>query len=301
MKRKIFLTETELVNLARVIAEQINFDLYDDEDFLDAFFQMFRNYIKRYKGVKTLDYPMSYLLKRFSVDFIRDTIGEEGMKKFIGWEEGDDLDEMFEDFVISKYDAIRIVKMAIEKQKYNLPKLVQQEKFTEKYKKVIDTFLLEDLDLPKYVQVSLLEPDPHNFIIQTTVDFESWIKDPNEVILSRSKIESKIKKFLGDYLGLEFGPIKYEQSELNYEKTNFVGVESWVKNELNKKIKKEFKTLPNSKSVKSIRFEPPSSHATLILFFNSNPRYASRTQIIDEYTEKLSELGYGPNLAVGAI
>lgn len=302
MKRKIFLTESELVKLALTIAEQTNFDAYDDEDFLDAFFQLFRNYIKRYKGAKSLDYPMSYLLKRYSVDFVKDTLGEDYLKNLTGWEEGDDLDELLQDWVISQYDAKRIVTRAIEQQRYNLPKLVQQERFTEKYKTIIDNFITEGLELPDYVTVVLDEPNPHTFVVKTTVDFQKWIKDPKEVRISSSTIENKLKKFLQDYLGLDFGYIKYGQSEIGGQKIDFVGVDSWVKNELNKKIKKELKTLPDSRYVKAIRFkEPKYNKAELELVFHSDTRWNSKNDIVKEYKEKLLELGYGPNLEVDKV
>lgn len=302
MKRKIFLTESELVKLALTIAEQTNLDAYDDEDFLDAFFQFFRTYIKRYKGAKSLDYPMSYLLKRYSVDFVKDTLGEDFLKSLTGWEEGEDLNELLQDWVISQYDAKRIVTRAIEQQRYNLPKLIQQEKFTEKYKKIIENYISEELGLPDYVTVVLDEPNPHSFFVKTTVDFQKWIKDPNQVRISSSGIEGKLKRFLQDYLGLDFGYIKYGQSEIGSQKIDFVGVDTWVKNELNKKIKKELKSLPDSRYVRAIRFKEPNyGGAELELVFHSDTRWNSRNDIVAEYKKKLLELGYGPNLGVDKV
>ena len=298
MKRKLVLTESELVNLAMRIAEQVNFDLYDDEDFLDAFFQMFRTWVKRFKGAKNLDYPMSYLLKKYSKDFVEHTLGDEGLKKLVRWEEGDDLDELWNDYVISKYDAINIIQMAVEKNKYNLPKLFQQEKFTEKYKSIIDNFLKEDLELPDYVKVTVDEPNPHYFSIKIGVDTERWLRDLNEVRINRHGIESRIKNFFSHFLGLEFGYIKHGQSEIHVTDVEFLGLENWVKNELNKKIKKEFKTLPESRLVKSLKLVPHGNKFSLNVTFLSQARWNDRKTVVDKYNEKLRELGYGPNLEV---
>lgn len=298
MKRKLVLTESELVNLAMRIAEQVNFDLYDDEDFLDAFFQMFRMWIKRFKGEKNLDYPMSYLLKKYSKDFVQHTLGDEGLKKLVRWEEGDDLDELWEDNVISKYDVITFVQMAIEKNKYNLPKLFQQEKFTEKYKSIIDNFLKEDLELPNYVKVTIDEPNPHYFSVKVEVDTEKWVKDPNQVTISSGVIEKRIKGFFQDFLGLEFGYIKHGQSEIHTSPTEFLGLDEWVKNDLNKKLKKDLKTTDGSRLVKSLKLEKSTRGLHLTPTFFSDARWNSRQEVVDKYNQKLKEMGYGPNLRV---
>ena len=300
MKRRIFLTESELVKLALIIAEQINFDAYDDEDFLDAFFQIFRNYLKKDHGEKTLDYPMSYLLKKYSISFVKDTFGDKFLLELAGWNEEDDeedLDEFLQDWVITRYDAKKIVIKAIENQRYSLPTLLHQEKFTEKYKSIIDDFLKNDFDLPDYVTAILEEPNPHTFNVKMMVDFKKWVEDPNQFKIDRHEIEQKTKRFLEGYLGVEFGLIKYGKSEMGRTKVEYVGVDAWVKNELNKKIKKEFKTLPDSRYVKSIKFKEPSFFATLDLVFHGDTKFINiRSGIITQYRNKLKELGYGPNL-----
>lgn len=298
LKRKIVLTESELVNLAMRIAEQVNLDLYDDEDFLDAFFQSFRVYVSRFHGTKSLNYPISYLLRKYSKPYVLHHLGMEGLKKHARYYEGDDIDTFGDDFVISRWDAIEIIKEIINKDKYQLPKLFQKEKFTEKFNSIIDRYIKEEMGLPDYVRVTLDEPDPHYFIVNVYTDVDKWFKDPNKVSVQRRSIEDKLKKFMENYLGLEFGTVKYGQSEFGStnNQNHFEGLDSWIKNELNGKIKKAFKASPESKYVKSIKFDIDGNRGSLIPTYNSSTGYQGRTKVFEEYTKLLNSMGYGPNL-----
>lgn len=298
LKRKIVLTESELVNLAMRIAEQVNLDLYDDEDFLDAFFQSFRIYVSRFHGAKSLNYPISYLLRKYSKPYVLHHLGTEGLKKHARYYEGDDIDTFGDDYVISRWDAIEIIKEIINKDKYQLPKLFQKEKFTEKFKSLIDRYIKEEMGLPDYVTVTLDEPDPHYFIVNVYTDVNNWFKDLNKVSVQRRSIEDKLKKFMENYLGLEFGTVKYGQSEFGStnNQNHFVGLETWIKNELNGKIKKAFKALPESKYVKSIKFDIDGNRGSLIPTYNSTTGYQGKNKVFEEYTKLLTSMGYGPNL-----
>jgi hypothetical protein len=286
LKKTITISESELVRMVKQLVEQVNLDNYDREDFLDAFFQLFRGWVRRFHD-KAIEYPMSYLLKKYSKDFVINYLGQEWFDEY----HGDD-----DDFVPNEYDMVHIIREIILREKYSLPKLIQQEKFTDKYGQVIQNFIEEEF--PDYVKLVIEEPNPHYFVIKPQADVEKYLKDPNKINLGRHHIERKIEKFLKDYLGLEFGYIKYGQSELHVEETAFPNVEEWSKKQLQGVIKKEFKKLPESKDVKSIKFELTGSGADLKLSFTSTSRWNSRTTTRQAYERKLEELGYGPNLDV---
>lgn len=275
------------------IVEQINFDYYDDEDFLDAFFQIFRTFISKNYGSKILNYPMSYLLKNYSASFISKIFGEDGLKEILGYEEGDNLDELKKDYIISRWEAKSIAKRAVEQGKYFLPKPFEA-KLSDNLMSSLRIFIDEDIK-PKYARIKFEEPNPQQFKIDFEVNFEDWIKDENRVEFVERGLVKKLKSFMKNYLGVEFGSLKYGQAELDFN-VNILGASDWKKNVLNKKIKEEFKKMPESIHVKSIKFDSTDDGAYLELTYFNSTNYTLRNHTLEKYRNKLNELGYGPNL-----
>lgn len=271
------------------LTEQVDLQHYDDEDFYDAFFQLFREWLRRNKGQRTLEYPMSYLLKNYSKEFIIHYLGQE-------W-----FDEHFqddEDYALERWGLLNVIREIIKRSKYSLPKLIRSEKFTDKYGQVIQDFLDEESGYPFYVDIKIEEPHPHYFKVSVSADLGKYLKDSKRFSLSSSSIERKLKNFMSNFLGLEFGYLKHGQAELHVNAPQFTGVEEWTKKQLTAVIKKAFKELPESKYVKAVRFELNSGGADLTLVFNSGTGWGNRSNIKNAYKQKLADLGYGPNLDV---
>lgn len=287
MKKTITISESELVRMVKQLVEQVSLEHYDDEDFYDAFFQLFRGWISR-KQKKALEYPMSYLIKKYAKEFVIYYLGQEWFDEY-----HDD-----DDFMPNKYDILHIIRQIIIKEKYKLPSLVNTEKFTDKYGSIIQNFIKEELGYPDYVKITIEEPNPHYFVVKTEADVEKYLKDPNKFSLSPYSIDRKLKDFMRNFLGMEFGYLKYGQAELHVESVVFHNVEEWSKKQLTGIIKKEFKKLPESKNIKSIKFELRDSGGDIKLIFTSNSRWNLRSSTKQAYQTKLAELGYGPNLEI---
>ena len=67
MGKVINLTESELINLIGRIVEDIDTSFYSDEDFIDAFIQVFRPWVIKNHGDELSNHPPSYLFKKYSI------------------------------------------------------------------------------------------------------------------------------------------------------------------------------------------------------------------------------------------
>ena len=67
---KYIITESHFNHYLHIIAEQEEeLDYYDDEDFIEIFFEYFRPWVKSTHGEDAGRYPMSYLLKKYYIEF----------------------------------------------------------------------------------------------------------------------------------------------------------------------------------------------------------------------------------------
>jgi len=84
MKKAILLKESELINMIKTIAEQVEVDLdqYDDSDFIDVFVFVFRNWINNKLGDEAKKYPFSFLVKKYGQRFLEDTFADKYGKLF---------------------------------------------------------------------------------------------------------------------------------------------------------------------------------------------------------------------------
>lgn len=251
---KHIITESEINRIyLRILLEEFNLDDYEDSDFYDVFLLLFKEWVAKKMGEEYKRYPTSYLLKKYGREF------EKEMD--IHNQEDDEFDNEEEDISYRDYDTWRIIdaaKKLVEKGKYSLPSLNTSLKFTEKYKKALP-FVGEHLDISKNVKIEFSEDTPNRVFVDVTVDFPKYITDPNSRKIDKYDLKTDIKNFLSGYLGVEFGNPSYGAVDLNYGKFEFIGIEDWVQNVLNKKIKKDIKQLPNSKILHSIRFIIPDS------------------------------------------
>ena len=135
MSTKVIIKESELISLVKRIVENIE---YDELDYANAFFQIFMDWIRKNTPEKFWSYPVGFLVQKYSYPFIKDVIGDDFYSRT----------GVNKDYVIGRYDIERIVKSAIRKGHYTLPSLYSEEKFIDKYKKIIPT-VIENLELPE--------------------------------------------------------------------------------------------------------------------------------------------------------
>lgn len=281
MKRIVKISEEKLEIIVSTIMEQIdNLEFYEDEDFIDAFFLIFRQWISEKLGEEYKKFPISLLLKKYGYQFEKDM-------------DITDYRDYGEDRSFDRWRIIDDGKSLIKNEKHILPSLQKDEKFTEKYKNVIP-HIIEHLDYPDYVSLEFEENKPNVVDVKFKVDFTKMLKSEKYSSLSRYNMVEKLKNYLSNFLGVEFGNPAYGELSMDSSSLDYVGADEWVKNVLNKTIKKEIKKLPYANGIHSIRFETLGGHAILKVIFKDSFPYGKRSELLNNIKNYVNSLGYDP-------
>jgi hypothetical protein len=239
MKKSITLTESELIKVINRIVESYADETYDDEDYVEVFFHYFRPWVKKNHGDEIGEYPLSYLVKKYMSEFVLDN--------------GMNPENIIHGYRNNLANAANVGKNLVKLDKHKLPTLRSQEMFTEKYKKPLKYFVNE-LNLPDFINLEFIEQTPYNVFLKLDVDWVGLIKSEGDVRPNFETTFRKLKKRIEDFVGVEFGNPTYGQ--LSFELSqNYIGVDEWVKNTLNKEIKKEIRQLPRANILHAIKFE----------------------------------------------
>jgi hypothetical protein len=144
---------------------------------------------------------------------------------------------------------------------------------------------------------------PNKVDVRFDVDFPKMIMSQEYKSLSSGNLLFSLKKYLENFGGVEFGNPNYGQVQMNVKKLNYVGLDEWVKNVLNKKLKKEIKLLspysmlsPYSKYIHSIRFDVDGGRADMKIIFKDDFRWNLRKEVVVGIREYLTNLGYNTNI-----
>ena len=283
MKRIIKISEEKLEMIVSTIMEQVeNLDYYQDEDFYDTFFLVFRQWISEKIGDEYKKYPMSLLLKRYGKDFE----SEMGIN---------DYKDYTDDRSFDRWRIKNVAKNLIKSGKYKLPSLHKEEKFTEKYKNAIP-HVIEQMELPDYVTLEFVENTPNVVDVKIGVDFVKMLYSKDYKPLYKHNIVDKLKSYLSNFMGVEFGNPAYGELSLDSGILVYVGADEWVKNVLNKTIKKEIKKLPYASGIHAIKFEIYGGHANLKVIFKDSARYGKRTELLQNIKNYIESLGYNSEM-----
>jgi hypothetical protein len=282
MKRIVKISEKKLEMIVSTIMEQVeNLQYYEDEDFYDAFFLVFRQWIFEKIGDEYKKYPMSLLLKKYGKDFEKDM----GILEFQDYEGGKSFD---------RYRVLTGGRSLVKNQKHILPSLSKEEKFIDKYKNVI-SHIIDELDYPDFVSVVLEEDRPNSLHVKFNIDFVEMLNSKQYERINRYDLDAKFRNYVSGFLGVEFGNPAHGQISMS-SSLNYVGADEWVKNVLNKKIKKEIKKLPNANIIHSIRFETFGGYATLRIIFKDSAGYGKRTGLLLDIKNYIESLGYNSEI-----
>ena len=285
MKKVINLTESELINLIGRIVEDIDTSFYSDEDFIDAFIQVFKPWVIKNHGDELSNHPPSYLFKKYSDEFMNH-IGYTGHER--SW----------------RNSGKDIGRYILKKELHSYKNLKQTTKFTEKFKAPMDA-LIKSLNLPDYLSLEISEYEPYEVYARINVDFPKLLKsgvNPNEVPRPTEYLE-KLKKNVISFLGPKLGSANFGELDFNtiVPDTND-SVDGWVKNVLNKEIKKKIKELPQAKEfLHSVKFTPNLRilKGDITLIFKQT-RYGrpsfSSSEFVLQVKKLLSDMGYNENV-----
>ena len=289
MKKIITLTETELIGVVNRIAEEINLSDYEREDFIDVFFQSFRSWISKELGEEFSKYPMSWLLKRYGQKFVEE-------KELIHRGSRDTFDT-------SSYSLEHYGRELVKRAHYTLPSLYKNEKFTDKYKKVIPQFI-EMLNLPSFVTLELIEDRVNNVNVIYHINFEEWMKYPEEYKLNTWNIFNNFKKLFENFAGVEFGNPAHGEVLMTHNSSWKDEVpQKWIKTDLNKVVKKAIRGIEDSKILHSIRFGASENGGRIELVFKNDwgIGYDRKSEFTKKVEDVVKSLGYGPNLDVRRV
>lgn len=288
MIKKIKISEQKIhkiINL--VLNEMVDLNDYQEEDFYDAYFNLFRKWITEKLGEDVKKYPTSYLLKKYSTQFEKQLTGDDNDIE-------DDNDNDFNDDY-SRFDYYRTKKFIgdlVKKGKFTLPSMAPEKKFTEKYEKILPS-IIEALAIPEYVSLSFEEEKTNKVWMRPIVDFVKMIHSKENRSVSTNTILTNLKKYLTNFAGVEFGNPLYGKLELNSFDLNYIGLDEWVKNVLNKKIKKEIRKLPHADIINKIGFNVSRGIATLKIYTKT---WKNRPELSKEIKEYLTNLGLNSNI-----
>jgi len=250
------LKESEFFSMLKTIVEQVETDLnqYDDNDFFDAFVYVFRKWAANKLGEEYEKYPFSYLLKTYGQEFLNQIFGDKYNKYFSSDE-------------VSLYRQMipRIGKYLVQSGIHSLPSLRNQSKFTKKYAKHISALLEIYLSEFDFVRTEIKEDKPYDVDVYFYVDYPSYLKSKSRTLNSYN-IERELRDLFEQHLGVEFGNPVHGKVNLKIHiiKEN---EESWIKNVLNKEIKKHIREMEGGRYVHSIRFEPKDNGATMKIIY----------------------------------
>jgi hypothetical protein len=276
MKKTHTLTESDLEKVVRTVLESFNPKEYEDEDFVEVFLNYFRPWVKKKHGDEIGQYPLSLLIKNHIVEFAQDYSLETNSGYYGVYRNMSN---------IGRELAIKGV--------HKMPSLKNEGLFLEKYKKAI-TFFTDRLDLPEWITLNLTEDSPYVVNGFFSVDFDKSIRDKSEKNYRASDLSVEFINTLTNFLGIETGSVTHGKLDLNINGGfDYQGVDEWVKQTLNKEIKKKIRALPNSHVLHSVKFNTsPSNVGGLInLTFKSNA-WRHTSTFTEEVRELLESLGY---------
>ena len=278
MKRLIKLNETELKKLIIMISENIDLSDYKDEDFLEVFINHFRPWVKLNHGDEVGEYPMSLLVSKYFDEFAKDL----GMnERFYG---------------ARTNNLVSAGREIVSLGKHTLKSLKSEVKFTERYGTALDMFV-KQLELPDFISIDFTEETPFNVWGQVKVNYSKLVRSEGKIdIGSTHQIKRNIENYITSFMGIEFGNSTHGNLDFNISGSiDYVGVDEWIKQVLNKQIKKKIKELPDAKRVlHSIRYSVDSSnfYSTMKLVFTSYTRWEAQNAFKGKVRELLREMGY---------
>jgi hypothetical protein len=277
MKKIHTLTESDLEKIVKTVLESFNPNEYEDEDFVEVFLSYFRPWVKKTHGDEIGQYPLSLLIKNHIEEFAKDYA--------------------LEDFTPRYYSSYRnmttLGRSLAEKGVHQMPNLRNKGLFLEKYKKAI-TFFIERLNLPEWITLNLTEESPYVVRGNFKVDWDKAIRDKSEERYNASNLSQEFIDALTNFTGIELGSPAHGKLDLSIRGSfEYDGIDEWIKNTLNKEIKKKIRALPNSHVLHSVKFITSNNSVggMITLTYKSNA-WRNSGDFTRDVRELLGNLGY---------
>lgn len=271
-------------NIIRLIKEEIDISDYTNEDLIDVFLTVFKNWIKEKHGDDIIKYPVSYLLNKYEDDFLK----ELGLNK--------------KDFSGStSYRLSRIGRELVTRAMFayeSVPKTDKSWFDIPVNKRIWDT-MISRLDIPPYMTVDVNELRPRYLKVAISADFVEMIK--SKIPLKYKTVDSltgEIERFLKEYGGVQLGNPSHGKLQIVDGYYTMDGFYEWEKKEL-PLLKKELRSA--AKNVKSIKYEWDNYYGpTLKVTYNHRRSlgWTERYEDVKKMEEVLRSKGYFENIRV---
>lgn len=256
---KYFITESHFNEYVRLLSEQEDVDYdyldeyYDDEDFMEVFFEYFRPWVKSKHGEDVGKYPLSYLLKKYFVEFCKTY----------------SLDYDDDDEYWSYSQLSRIGKEIVIRTQHKLPTLLPSHKFTEKYAKQID-YIIKSLKLPNWLTMTFTEEKVYHITVNLMVDYDLYLKSDDDKYASTYFDE--FKEYLTKFMGVEEGNPSHGFLMLN-DYIELKNTDRFTNPKEVKLLKSKIKSLPYGNRIHSIKIDLNHMRVVLNLNFSRDFRY----------------------------
>ena len=236
-----------------------------------------RTWIKKNHGDEIGEYPMSLLVKKY-------------IKEFGTEYEVSDYDIRYNNTLTQ---MTNIGRALVKKEVRKLPSLKKDIIFTKRFKKILDHFISK-YDIPDFVKIHFKEDTP--FVVRgwMTAEFEPAMKYDGSLDEIK-QFSRELKHLITNYLGFEMGSPVHGNIDFYFQDGfTLLGVDEWVKNVLNKKIKKDIKTWKNKSVLHSIKFNTNTSklYGEIGLVYSASSWNSYREIFRDELKQYLKNLGY---------
>jgi len=277
MKKLHTLTESDLEKVVKTVLESFNPKEYEDEDFVEVFVNYFRPWVKKKHGDELGQYPLSLLIKNHMSEFAEDYGAADVVTGYYG----------------AYRTMVNVGRELARKGVHKMPTLKNEGFFLEKYKKAIN-FFTDRLDLPEWITLKLTEDSPYVVNGFFIVDFDKSIRDKSEKNYRASDLSVEFINTLTNFLGIETGSVTHGKLDLNINGGfDYHGVDEWVKQTLNKEIKKKIRALPDSQVLHSVKFNTSTNNVggLINLTFKSSA-WRHTSTFTEEVRELLESLGY---------
>ena len=277
MKKLHTLTESDLEKVVKTVLESFNPKEYEDEDFVEVFVNYFRPWVKKKHGDELGQYPLSLLIKNHMSEFAEDYGAADVVTGYYG----------------AYRTMVNVGRELARKGVHKMPTLKNEGFFLEKYKKAIN-FFTDRLDLPEWITLKLTEDSPYVVNGFFIVDFDKSIRDKSEKNYRASDLSVEFINTLTNFLGIETGSVTHGKLDLNINGGfDYHGVDEWVKQTLNKEIKKKIRALPDSQVLHSVKFNTSTNNVggLINLTFKSSA-WRHTSTFTEEVRELMESLGY---------
>lgn len=242
-------------------------DYYDEFDFADAFFTVFKQWLNDNHPEAPSKAPLSYFIKKYGKEFAN-----------------------FYEIKPIRQNPYYIGRSLVEKGVITLGSMRPEHKFTEKYQKGINW--LKSQFENDYTDIDIKEDEPYILDVTLTYDIPKFFKSNDEDVYNRDQ-KNKLEKILNTYFGAELGSPELGELEVNFNTIN-KDEEAWIKKEfakLKKEIRKEFPSIQRI-MIKTNR----NSMTPDVTFYRDYSHSDYRKANKDNIKEFFQKKGYGEGL-----